>query len=74
MHLLNLTSEGTWRAPVEELILVGPIKVKIKLAEGVSGRTARLLVAGGSRRVSVNQGIASIEIASILDHEVVVLG
>ncbi len=74
LHLLNLTSAGTWRAPVEELIPVGPINVKIKLAQGVSGRTARLLVAGGSRRVSMNQGFASIEIASILDHEVVVLG
>jgi len=26
LHLVNLTSAGTWRAPVEELIPVGPIK------------------------------------------------
>lgn len=73
LHLVNLTSAGTWRAPVEELIPVGPIKVKIKLPDGVIGNSARLLVAGGSRPVSVNQGVAAIEITSILDHEVIVL-
>ena len=65
LHLVNLTSAGTWRAPVEELIAVGPIKVKIKLPKGVGGRAARLLVAGGSRQVSVNEGVAALEITSI---------
>ncbi|MEP6538921.1 MAG: alpha-amylase family protein [Bryobacteraceae bacterium] len=74
LHLVNLTSAGTWRAPVEELIPVGPIKVKIKLPQGAGARTARLLVAGNTRPVSVNQGFASLEITSILDHEVVVVG
>ena len=29
VHLVNLTSTATWRAPLEELIPVGPIKVTI---------------------------------------------
>ncbi len=70
LHLVNLTSAGTWRAPVEEPIPVGPIKVRIKSA---GARTARLLVAGTTRQVRLSQGIASLEIASILDHEVIVL-
>jgi hypothetical protein len=73
LHLVNLTSAGTWRAPVEELIPVGPFKVKIKLPQGAGASSARLLVAGDNRRVRVNQGVASLEITSILDHEVVVL-
>ena len=74
LHLVNLTSAGTWRAPVEELIPVGPIKVKIALPHGAIGKTARLLVAGGTRPLSMSQGLVSLEIASIRDHEVVVLG
>ncbi len=73
LHLVNLTSAGTWRAPVEEFIPVGPVKVKIRLPQGTAARTARLLVAGGRRPVSVRGGFASLEVASITDHEVVVL-
>ena len=28
VHLVNLTSAGTWRAPMDELIAVGPFKVR----------------------------------------------
>ncbi len=73
LHLVNLTSAGTWRAPVEEFIPVGPVQVKIHLPEGVSGRSARLLVAGGRRPVSVRHGVASLDVTSIKDHEVIVL-
>ena len=31
LHLVNLTSEATWRAPLDELIKVGPFTVKIAL-------------------------------------------
>ena len=63
LHIVNLTSAGTWRAPLDELIPVGPIKVTLTLA---GPRQARLLVAGGT------QSAASLRIPSILDHEVVV--
>ena len=29
LHLVNLTSEATWRAPLDELIKVGPFTVKV---------------------------------------------
>jgi hypothetical protein len=66
LHLVNLTSAATWRAPIDELISVGPIKVTIPQA-GVS--TARLLVA--NRAVAVSQ--SKFEVPSILDHEVIVI-
>ena len=31
LHLVNLTSAGTWRQPVHELIPVGPLRAKVKL-------------------------------------------
>jgi hypothetical protein len=73
LHLVNLTSAGTWRAPVDELIPVGPLHVKVKLPAGVRGKTARLLVAGGHASSSVGGGWANFVVKSILDHEVVVI-
>ena len=73
LHLLNLTNSGTWRAPIEELIPVGPIRVRVKLGQGIAGRSARLLVSSAPTSVSVNEGWAEVELRSILDHEVVVI-
>jgi hypothetical protein len=74
LHLVNLTSAGTWRAPVEELIPVGPFTVSVRLPQGVSSQSARLLVAGGTRGVQQSQGMATVAISSITDHEVIVFG
>ena len=75
LHVVNLTSAGTWRAPVEELIPVGPVKVKVKVKPpSTAARSARLLVSSSTRPVSVTQGFAALEVPSILDHEVIVIG
>jgi len=34
LHLVNLTSAGTWRQPVHELIAIGPLQVRLKLPAG----------------------------------------
>jgi Hypothetical glycosyl hydrolase 6 len=73
LHLVNLTSEATWRAPLDELIPVGPFTVKIRLTEALGARSARLLVSGGVGQVAVAGGLATLTIASIADHEVVVV-
>ena len=73
LHIVNLTSEATWRAPVDELIRVGPFKVRITVPARLTRARARLLVSGTERPVSVSQGMAAFEIEAILDHEVVVL-
>jgi hypothetical protein len=74
LHLVNLTSAGAWRAPVEELIAVGPFKVQLRLPRQFRGRNARFLVSGKSKTVAVNNGMATFEVNSILDHEVIVIG
>lgn len=68
LHIVNLTSANTRRAPVEELIPVGPVRVSAATA----AKTARLLVAGGTRPVETRGGRTQIELASVLDHEVIV--
>jgi hypothetical protein len=73
LHLVNLTSTGTWRSPVDELIAVGPLQVRIKLPAGVPGRTAKRLVTAGAAALTVRQGWAELEVKSILDHEVIVI-
>jgi hypothetical protein len=69
LHLVNLTNSATWRAPMEELIPVGPVRVSVR----TNARTAQMLVSKTTRPVVVHEGRATFEISSIPDHEVVVL-
>jgi hypothetical protein len=73
LHLVNLTSEATWRAPLDELIRVGPFTVAVRLPSSMTKPVARLLVSNAKRAVRVEGGMGVIEIESILDHELVVL-
>jgi hypothetical protein len=73
LHLVNLTNAGTWRQPVDELIPVGPIRVSVRLPEGVRGQHARSLVSNKKMSAAKNASWFSFQIKSILDHEVVVI-
>jgi hypothetical protein len=59
--------------PVDELIRVGPFDVGVPLPTARPRASARLLVTGGERPVTVSGGTATMTIDSILDHEVIVL-
>ena len=72
--MVNLTNSGTWRQPIDELIPVGPLKVRVKLPQGVAVRSAKLLVAtGAAPAAAARQGWVEFELKSVLDHEVVVI-
>jgi len=73
LHIVNLTSAGTWRAPVEELIPVGPLKVKVRLPNGIAPKSARALVSEENKPIAINDGWANFEVASVLDHEVLII-
>ncbi len=73
LHLVNLTSAGTWRAPIDELIPIGPLQVAIKLPQGIRAGKASLIVSAGALPVKTNQGWAEFTVRSILDHEMVVI-
>ena len=73
LHVVNLTSAGTWRAPIDELIPIGPFRIKVRLPEGVSGRHAQLLVSARKLSPAVQAGWATFELASVEDHELIVV-
>ncbi len=69
---MNLTSAGTWRAPVHELIPVGPLQVKVRVPDGVRVGKLRMLVSRQEKQPAVEDGWLRFEIKSLVDHEVVV--
>jgi hypothetical protein len=74
LHLVNLTSAGTWRAPVDELIRVGPLSVRVRLPAGVRGNHIQLLVSKASTKAAMKNGWLHFDLPTILDHEVAVIG
>jgi hypothetical protein len=73
LHIVNLTSAGTWRAPVHEIIPLGPFTIEVKLPEGVKGQKMRCLVSGDTMHLAAEHGSVRFIIPSIKDHEVVVI-
>jgi hypothetical protein len=75
LHVVNCTSAGTWRAPVHELIPVGPLDVKIRWPMTAAPKTFATLVAGSGGGIAgdLNAGWARFQLKSVLDHEVVVI-
>ena len=73
LHIVNLSNEGTWRGPIDELIAVGPIKVGVRLREGVRGSRVRSVVTEKPVNAAVSSGWVRFELPAILDHEVLVI-
>jgi hypothetical protein len=73
IHLVNQTSESAWNAPMEELIKIGPLKVKVELTKGLSGRDVELRVNRRKLESKVADGWASFVIPAIEDHELIVI-
>jgi len=72
--MVNLTNAGTWRAPVYELIPVGPLQVRVKLPDGVRSASVVSLVTGRKPASKTENGRVSFEVRSFLDHEVTLIG
>jgi hypothetical protein len=73
LHLVNLTSAGTWRAAIDELIPVGPFHVRVRLPADISGHGVRSLVSSLRAETALSHGWAAFDVKSVLDHEVVVI-
>ncbi len=70
-HIVNLTATG--RMPIDELIPVGPLRIQIRLPQGIRGRSVRSLVAAAPTPAATQDGWARIDLRSVLDHEVLVI-
>jgi hypothetical protein len=58
---------------VHELLPIGPLRVRVQLADGLVGRSAHLLVADESAKLTTYGCWAELEVRTVLDHEVVVI-
>ena len=74
LHLVNLTSAGTWRTPVHELIAVGPHTVRVRLPAGVAGGAVRSIVSGKTHARTVSNGWVEFTSGPTTDHDVFVIG
>ncbi|HEY3755698.1 MAG TPA: alpha-amylase family protein [Opitutaceae bacterium] len=73
LHLINLTNAGTWRAPTDELIPVGPVRVRVRTDSGLRGENVRLLVAGQSISARSADGWSEWSLPSLREHELAVI-
>ena len=73
IHIVNLTSAGTWRQPVDEYIPVGPVRVRVRLSEDVKGNIVRLLVNDKEIPAVSDKKWAEFTIPMITDHELVII-
>jgi hypothetical protein len=72
LHVVNLTNQNTWKQPLDELIAIGPLHIKLKTKANLKG-DVQSLVTGKKFSAKVSKDNISFEIASILDHEVAVI-
>jgi hypothetical protein len=73
LHIVNLTNAATWRAPINELISIGPLHVSIALPQGKLPTSATSLVSGARVAVTAEAGWCQLKIPSVLDHDVLVV-
>jgi len=69
VHLVNLTNPMMMKGPIREFIPTPPQAVSIRVPG--KPKKVQLLVSGGTPRVREANGVVSLTIPSILDHEVV---
>ncbi|NWG14336.1 MAG: beta-galactosidase [Acidobacteria bacterium] len=73
LHVVNLTNPAAWRAPAESIFPVGPLRLRVRLADGSHPTEVRSLVSGRQQHLSTEAGWARFTADSIADHEVFVL-
>ena len=73
LHLVNLTSVAAVTPPLDELIAIGPLNVRVKLPRGITGKSAVLRVSNEKVSADISGGWCRFTIKSILDHEMVII-
>lgn len=71
LHLVNLSGVGP--TPVDELLPVGPLTVRLRLSAGMTPQTVQRLVADKTLAFECNSGWVTFPIDRIEDHEVIVV-
>ena len=73
VHLVNLTNPMMMKGPLREFIPTPPQKVAVRLPEASRAKKVQLLVSEARPQVAEANGVLSLTIAAILDHEVIAI-
>jgi len=73
IHLVNLTNPMLLRTPFRELIPMGPYRIELTLPPGVSVNEVRSLATETDLAMSSRDGKLTLEVPSILLHEVLAI-
>jgi hypothetical protein len=73
VHIVNLSNEGAWRTPFQEILPVGPLNISVKLPAEMRPVQVRLLVSEQTVPFVAEAGWCRFTMAQIHDHEVMVL-
>jgi hypothetical protein len=71
VHLVNLTNPMMMKGPIRELLPIAEQRVRVRLPDGLSARSVRLLVAGTSPAFQQAGEWLDVVVPSITAHEVV---
>ena len=73
VHLVNLTNPMMMKGPFREFIPIGEQKVQVQIPRNITIKKIHLLVGDKTPDYEIKDGIVSLTVPSILDHEVVAL-
>ena len=73
VHLVNLTNPMMMKGPYREMVPAPPQEVRVRLPQGKEARKVQLLVTGKMVPAETINGVISVSVPTILDHEVVAI-
>ena len=73
VHLVNLTNPMMMKGPIREFIPSPPQKVAIRIPWDAKAKKVQLLVSKQPPRMQESNGVVTLTIPSIVDHEVVAI-
>jgi len=73
VHLVNLTNPMMMKGPFREFIPIGEQEVKVQIPPNTTVKKIQLLVSDDTPDYAITNGIASLTVPAVLDHEVVAL-
>ena len=71
VHLVNLTNPMMMKGPLRELIPVDKQEVRIRVPQDAKVEKVHLLVSGKAPEYKIVDGIVTLTVPSVLDHEVI---
>ena len=73
LHVVNLTGVGSWRAPMEEIVPVGPVTLRVRDRGRGSSRVVQWRVEGRTERVAARDGWLHLTLPTVREHELAVI-